>query len=213
MASLVHMPAWVSAELNKLLFGFFWSGKCDLVARKVLAQPKGSGGFSVVLVEFEVVAPLVEWVRRLLVSPNGWVYLLTYWLLDRHGVPPYTFLSDPSSFSAAPFPPFYSDLFRAWRAVDGGTSSSGLTLGSSSDNAYPVDFKYLVWTQRNDFRFRSVPPSAVRIVAAIKARLHFYLPLFFKRFISSQGHRLFICQWAGNGVFGSISGSKFVCSF
>ena len=72
--------------------------------------------------------------------------------------------------------------------------------------------KYFVWAQRNDFRFRSVPPSAVRLVAALKARLRFYLPLFFKRFISSRRRRFFLRQWAGNGVFGSISGSKFVCS-
>ena len=326
VASLVHMPAWVSAELNKLLFGFFWSGKRDLVSRKVMAQPKESGGFSVISIEFKVAALLVQWVRRLTVCPNGWVYLLTYWLLDRHGVPPYAFFSDPSSFSAASFPPFYSDLFRAWCAVDGGPSRSGLALSSSSGNACPVESiscksaysvllglnpvtphcvskflpsfghldwpstwrtifllpldrrvsdlnwqiahgvlytaarlssfgyslqtscfcgyhseclehlffacplvqsgyawigtklslasplapsidvrhalfgfssdemrcvprvfayllnvcKYFVWAQRNDFRFRSVPPSAVRLVAAIKARLRFYLPLFFK---------------------------------
>ena len=71
--------------------------------------------------------------------------------------------------------------------------------------------KYFVWAQGIDFRFPSVPPSAVRLVAAIKARLRFYLPLFFNCFISSR-HRLFLRQWAANGVFGSISGSKFVCS-
>lgn len=54
VASLVRMPAWVSAELNKLLFGFFWSGKRDLVSPRVMAQPKGSGGFSVIYIEFKV---------------------------------------------------------------------------------------------------------------------------------------------------------------
>ena len=83
------------------------------MARRVLAHPKGSGGFSVVPVEFKVAALLVQWVRRLVVCSNGWVYLRTYRLLDRHGVTPYAFSSDPSSFSAAPFPPFYSDLFQA----------------------------------------------------------------------------------------------------
>ena len=114
-------------------------GKRDLVSRRVMAQPKGSGGFSVISIEFKVAALLVQWVRRLAVCPNGWVYLLTFWLLDRHEVPPYTFFSDPSSFSAASFPPFYSDLFRAWRAVDGGSSHSGLALSSSSGNAGPVE--------------------------------------------------------------------------
>ena len=358
VASLVHMPAWVCAELKKLLFSFFWSGKRDLVARKVLIHPKDSGGFSVVSVDFKVAALLIQWVRRLVVCPNGWVYLLTYWLLDRHGVTPFAFFSDPVSFPDAPFPPFYSDLFQAWRAVKGGASPSGLALGSLGSNACPVDSisckstysfllslnpatphcvskflpsfgrldwsstwqsifllpldrrvsdlswliahgvlytaarlasfgyslqtscfcgyqseclehlffacplvqsgyawigtmlsqasplapsidvrhalfgfsademkcvprvfayllnvcKYFVWVQRNDFRFRSVPPSAVRLVAAIKARLRFYLPLFFKRFLSNRRRRFFLRQWAGNGIFGSISGPTFVCS-
>ena len=75
VASLVHMPAWVSAELKKLLFNF--SG------RAVLIHPKESGGFSFVSIDFKVAALLIQWVCRLVVCPNGWVYLLTYWLLDR----------------------------------------------------------------------------------------------------------------------------------
>lgn len=100
------------------MFNFFWSGKWDLVAHKVLVHPKETG-FSVVSLEFKVVALLVQWVRCLVVCPNGWVYLLTYWLLDRHGVTPYAFFSDPLSFPAAPFPPFYSVLSSAWIRVDG----------------------------------------------------------------------------------------------
>ena len=133
------MPAWVCSELKKLLFNFFWSGKRDLVARKVLIHPKESGGFSVVSIDFKVAALLIQWVHRLVVCPDGWVYLLTYWLLDRHGVPSFAFFSDPSSFPNAPFPPFYSDLFQAWCAVKGGASPSGLTLGSLGSNACPVD--------------------------------------------------------------------------
>ena len=358
VASLVHIPAWVCAELKKLLFNFFWSGRRDLVARKVLIHPKESGGFSVVSIDFKVAALLIQWVCRLVVCPNGWVHLLTYWLLDRHGVTPFAFFSDPFSFLDTPFPPFYYDLFQAWRAAKGGASPSGLTLGSLGSNAclfdsiscksaysfllslnpaaphcvskffpsfgrldwsstsqtiflLPLDrrvsnlswliahrvlytaarlasfgyslqtscfcgyqseclehlffacplvqsgyawigtklshasplapsidvrhalfgfsrdemrsvprvfayllnvCKYLVWVQRSNFRFRSVPPSAARLVAAIKARLCFYLPLLFKRFLSNRRRRFFVCQWAGNGIFGSISSPTFVCS-
>ena len=48
MASLIHVPQWVSVELNTLIFKFFWSGKRDLVARCVVVQPSCLGGFSVV---------------------------------------------------------------------------------------------------------------------------------------------------------------------
>ena len=43
--------------------------------------------------------------------------------------------------------------------------------------------KFFVWCQRNDYRFRSKPPSAVQgLIASIKGRLSFYLPLLIKRF-------------------------------
>lgn len=174
VTSLVHMPAWVSAELKKLLFNFFWSGKRDLVARKVLIHPKESGGFSFVSIDFKVAALLIQWVCRLVVCPNGWVYLLTYWLFR-----------------------FSRDEMRCVPRVF----------------AYLLNVcKYLVWVQRNDFRFLSVPPSPARLVAAIKARLRFYLPLFFKRFLSHRRRLFFVRQWAGNGIFGSISGPSLICS-
>lgn len=74
-----------------------------------------------------------------MVCPYRWVYLLTYWLLGRHGVTPYAFFSDPSSFPAAPFPPFYSAHFSAWIRVDGRASCSGLGLSSPDGSACPVD--------------------------------------------------------------------------
>ena len=73
--------------------------------------------------------------------------------------------------------------------------------------------KCLVWSQRNDFCFRSRPPSVASVIARLKQRLSFYLPLFFKRFMSARCHRYFLCQWGANGVFGSIQGSSFVPSF
>ena len=48
VASLIHMPVWVHAELARLIFPFFWKGKPDLVAREVVTQHPTAGGFSVV---------------------------------------------------------------------------------------------------------------------------------------------------------------------
>jgi len=39
--------------------------------------------------------------------------------------------------------------------------------------------KYLVWIQRNDYRFRAVPPSALGLLAALRSSSASYLPLFF----------------------------------
>ena len=70
--------------------------------------------------------------------------------------------------------------------------------------------KFLVWGQRNDFRFRSQPPSAVCLLARLKQRLRFYLPLLFKRFVSVRRRRYFARQCGANGVLGTVSGSSFV---
>ena len=71
VASLIFMPPWVCRELNKIVFNFFWSGKRDRVARNVVIQPPDLGGFSVVSIQFKVYSLLTQWVKRLLISPNG----------------------------------------------------------------------------------------------------------------------------------------------
>ena len=76
--------------------------------------------------------------------------------------------------------------------------------------AYLVNVcSYLVWMQRNDFRFHSIPPSAVKLIALTKARLSFHLPLFSKRFTSTRRRSYFFRQWAANGMFGSFRNSTF----
>ena len=70
--------------------------------------------------------------------------------------------------------------------------------------------KFLIWSQRNDFHFRTVAPSALRLLASLKARASFYLPLFFKRFVSDRRRRFFNRQWGANGVVGVVSGDRFL---
>ena len=52
---------WYCRELNRIIFNFFWSGKCDLVARNVVIQPLDLGGFSVVSIQFKVYSLLTHW--------------------------------------------------------------------------------------------------------------------------------------------------------
>ena len=60
------------------------------------------------------------------------------------------------------------------------------------------------------FAFALSPPSAVCLIAKFKQRLRFYLPLFFKRFVSVRRRRYFVRQWGANGVLGTVRGSSFV---
>lgn len=72
--------------------------------------------------------------------------------------------------------------------------------------------KFFIWHARNDFRFRNVRPGALEVIAKIKARVKFHLPLFFKRFCSSRRRRLFHRQWGANGIIGSVSDGRFSLS-
>ena len=356
VASLVPMPSWVLSELNSLVFTFFWSGKRDLAARRVLCHPPHCGGFSVVSVQFKVQSLLVQWVKRSLTCPNGWVYLMTYWFRNRLDASPFEVFSQPCLFSSFSLPPFYSSLLQAWVALRGTSLSTNLVVDSGAPRGpfpvtsisckscyflllnlnpaqphcvlkfassfgplewsttwkslqfmpldrqvqdlnwktahgvlyiterlisfgysyqpscfcgYPLeslehlffpcplsksgldwiqsllflasptapsinvrhvlfDFssddlrcvprvfayllnisKYLVWSQRNNFRFRSLHPSAFCLLAALKQRVRFYLPLFFKRFVSARLRRHFAHQWGACGVIGTLDGASF----
>ena len=72
--------------------------------------------------------------------------------------------------------------------------------------------KYLIWIQCNDCRFRSVHPSAVNLISGIRARVKFYLPLFFKRFHSSRRCHYFVRQWGAHGTIYSIAHAELVFS-
>ena len=73
--------------------------------------------------------------------------------------------------------------------------------------------KFLVWCQCNDYRFRLKPLSALGLIACLKSRVKFYLPLFSRRFVSRHRHRFFQRQWGANGVVGCVSDGGFKVFF
>ena len=132
VASLVFMPPWVCRELNKIIFNFFCSGKRDLVARNAVIQPPDLGGFSVVPIQFKVYSLLTQWVKRLLVNPNGWTFLLKYWLLDRFDATPFEVLASTIDYAIERLPSFYSALFTAWSCLRVTSVSSVLMIGAGA---------------------------------------------------------------------------------
>lgn len=133
IASLVYMPPRILAELEILVFKFFWNEKRDLVARNVVIHSCFNGGFNVVSTKFKVNALLVQWVRRYLSSPNVWVSLMTFWFFDRFGVGPMEVFFDPFGFSPNLLPPFYAALLKAWCDSGGSAINGQLTTGSLSN--------------------------------------------------------------------------------
>ena len=65
LASIFSVPGWVVRKLNTLVFKFFWKGKRELVARRVVIQEPRFGG--------SLLSLLVQWVRRLVTDSPCWV--------------------------------------------------------------------------------------------------------------------------------------------
>lgn len=70
--------------------------------------------------------------------------------------------------------------------------------------------KFYIWRTRNDFRFRDVPPSALDLIASVRACVRFHLPLFFRRFNSARRRRYFLRQWCARCVIASIQQGRLV---
>lgn len=75
VAFLLHVPRWVSAELDTLVFRFFWNGKRDLVALRVVVQPFCLGCFSVFDFDSKVSALHVQ---CFVISQSVWVAFMSF---------------------------------------------------------------------------------------------------------------------------------------
>ena len=128
VASLILLPVWTLRELTSLVFSFFWKGKPDLVARKVVCQPTSLGGFGVVSIELKACALLVQWIRRLVTKPASWVHFVYYYCWHRFGCSPLGVLSRPSSLDLSLLPSFYRSLLATLQKVNGGFSNRSDTL-------------------------------------------------------------------------------------
>ena len=134
VASLIPMPVWVLASLNRLIFPFFWGGKADLVARDVVIQPPDFGGFSLVSVQLKVWALHVQWVGRFVRRFSAWMQFLFYYTRVLYGSTPGDLLSYPRRVDFSSLPPFYQAVLSAWVAVDGGFSAPADTLVVASSS-------------------------------------------------------------------------------
>ena len=121
VGSLVSTPQWVISKLNTLVFSFFWKGKKDLVARKVVNIP------------LKLASLQVLWVKRLLSFSHPWRFFLFDWFPDH-----FTFLCNPIAAAPRGLPDFYGSVFAAWSALRGGFSPSLNCLAVSSGSSEAI---------------------------------------------------------------------------
>ena len=168
VASLIHMPLWVHAELARLIFPFFWKGKPDLVAREVLTQPPTAGGFSVVDIKSKVSSLLVQWIWRYASSPSGWVTIFSFWFSNQFHATIDAVLANPSAYYSGLLPPCYRAWLSAWREVEGSYSQpcSSFVVGSFSPyHCCPVteaSAKHVYQFLLSESRSPPRPPTVLR---------------------------------------------------
>ena len=129
VGSLIPTPQWVINQLNSLVFSFFWKGKKDLVARRVVCLPIPAGGFGVVNIAFKIASLHALWVKRLVTSSHPWRFFLFDWFPDHRN-----YLGNPVTAVPWALPEFYKSVFAAWSALKGGLSPSSNSLAIASDS-------------------------------------------------------------------------------
>ena len=72
--------------------------------------------------------------------------------------------------------------------------------------------KYFIWLARNHFRFRDIRPGALEVIAKVRARVRFNLPILFRRFKLPRRQRLFHRQWGASGIIGRVNNGSFCFS-
>ena len=168
------VPGWVIKRINKALWPFFWSGKRDLVARKVVCLPKTKGGFGVLDCHVKAESFVLMWLKRYFSpEPAKWKDFFRHFISSCFGLPPHSALS--SRFSRRQLqtlPPFYQVMFNVWKSLDGGLARDVLCLAASSDSPLVVS----QFSSRNIYRLsqnrQHVTPHCVEKFAAVYGSLY-----------------------------------------
>ena len=115
------VPKWAEKRINKAVWSFFWSGKHDLVKRKVVCLPKSKGGFRVIDFLLKADAFALQWVKRFFAAGcSKWKNFFTFFVSAALGCEPREALS--TSFShhqLSSLPEFYRIIFQVWQSLDG----------------------------------------------------------------------------------------------
>ncbi|CAB3997114.1 Hypothetical predicted protein [Paramuricea clavata] len=171
------IPEWAKKRIVKATWGFFWSGRRDLVVRRTVCLPKGQGGFGVIDFDLKAKAFAIQWVKRY-------------------------FAPTPAKWKA--FFSFFSHLVDVNWKIAHGVLYTASRLKLSSISSLSVDtttvVKHYLWVARNDFRFRDKRRTEADCLKAIIARLKFLLKVLASRCRSPSQIRSFEKQWLASLV-------------
>ena len=138
------LPKWAVTRINKAIWSFFWSGKRDLVARKVVSLSKSRGGFGVIDVELKAEAFILQWVKRYFQPSRAkWKDLFNSTFSSCLRVQAGEVFTQPSSAftrcQLKSLPSLYAKLMEAWGMLGGGSVEGVTSLDVSSGSPLLVE--------------------------------------------------------------------------
>ena len=185
------VPKWAVKRINKAVWSFFWSGKHDLVARKVVCLPKSKGRFGVI--DFQLKADAVD--------PR------CFCRADEETLEHLFFECELARLLVAWV------HFNLWQICPTAAvfSVTELLFGFSSERRHIVPpiiiwmlqvMKHIIWVARCDFRFRGQVPVVSECQKKAIAKIKFVLRLFGRRCRLPAQVRPFERDWLARGILG-----------
>ena len=117
VSSLIAVPNWVMAEIEKITFEFLWKGK-DRIKRNIMVQDYEYGGVRMMNYKLFIKAQRISWLKRLIYGKNdmGWKLFFDYCCKLVGGR--FIFLCDYElSRLNLLIPQFYHDILKAWEEL------------------------------------------------------------------------------------------------
>ncbi len=114
LASVLSIPKNSISRINKLIFGFLWSDKNELVRRESVFQPVDRGGLGLINIELKCRALHLKMINQITnkLSNLSWLSLSRYWIgrsLVKYNTD-WSFLQSNSRANSLYRPPIYNNL-------------------------------------------------------------------------------------------------------
>ncbi|KAJ8028516.1 hypothetical protein HOLleu_30774 [Holothuria leucospilota] len=121
LASILHVPHWVSDMVRNSINDFVWQGKKPLISSATLALPFERGGLNLCNLDLKKEALRVKFIALLLRNGIGcklkrlMLYFLNHYENMKLGLN--IFRISPQTPSLRCIPPYFSEMLHAWRKI------------------------------------------------------------------------------------------------
>lgn len=117
--SCIYTPPQVFKEYKKIVGNFIWNGKRPKISYNTLAQPISNGGLNLMDLETRVKSSLLQWPKRLVLSPASNTSLTLSHLVRSGSINDVFSYNWPKAPDGVKHDPFYTQMFAHWIQIHG----------------------------------------------------------------------------------------------